>query len=133
MPEITYQDVCDYLSVKRNLALFIKHSDYDFLIRLHNKLVPAVAMLEEKQRKDMASQKLRDDKRQELLALINSKGFSIDDLNAGVSKPSARRPMKYQYIDKGQRKEWSGVGRTPRAIQDELDAGKRLVDFIIQL
>lgn len=133
MAETTQQNVYDYLSVKRNITQFIKQSDYIFLRDLHNKLSPAVALLEEKHRKEIESQKVHDAKRQEILALIGSKGFSLRDLIEGNKKPQVRRPMKYQYSDNGQMKEWSGVGRTPRAIQDEIDSGKVLEDFEIQI
>ena len=44
----------------------------------------------------------------------------------------APRPAKYKYIDtNGQEKTWTGQGRTPSAIQEQLDAGKSLDDFLI--
>ncbi|CAH0540579.1 H-NS family histone-like protein [Vibrio marisflavi] len=45
----------------------------------------------------------------------------------------APRPPKYKYIDpvSGEEKTWTGQGRTPSAIQVELDAGKTLEDFAI--
>lgn len=42
------------------------------------------------------------------------------------------RPPKYQYTDEnGNLKTWTGQGRTPRALQAALDAGKALAEFEI--
>ncbi|EPG1955627.1 TPA: hypothetical protein ACQ74M_004482 [Escherichia coli] len=38
---------------------------------------------------------------------------------------------KYQYFENGVHKKWSGVGRVPVVIQQELDAGKPLESFLI--
>ncbi|OOF69523.1 H-NS family nucleoid-associated regulatory protein [Rodentibacter caecimuris] len=49
--------------------------------------------------------------------------------NRGKRQP---RPAKYQYTDEnGNVKTWTGQGRTPRAMQAALDAGKPLSDFEI--
>ncbi|MBD1564711.1 H-NS family nucleoid-associated regulatory protein [Vibrio sp. SA48] len=44
----------------------------------------------------------------------------------------APRPAKYKYVDNnGNEKTWTGQGRTPSAIQEQLDAGKSLEEFEI--
>lgn len=44
----------------------------------------------------------------------------------------APRPARYKYIDaEGEERTWTGAGRTPTAIQEQLDAGKHLDDFLI--
>ncbi|ECW6768530.1 H-NS histone family protein, partial [Salmonella enterica subsp. enterica serovar Schwarzengrund] len=43
----------------------------------------------------------------------------------------AKRKAKYQYFENGVHKKWSGVGRVPVVIQQELDAGKPLESFLI--
>ncbi|AUI86282.1 transcriptional regulator [Vibrio azureus] len=56
---------------------------------------------------------------------------------AGETKTKAKskrapRPAKYKYVDTtGEEKTWTGQGRTPSAIQEQLDAGKALEDFLI--
>ncbi|MDA0116823.1 H-NS family histone-like protein [Vibrio sp. T11.5] len=52
---------------------------------------------------------------------------------AGKAKPKrAPRPAKYKYLDNtGAEKTWTGQGRTPSVIQEQLDAGKSLDDFLI--
>ncbi|MDP9500950.1 H-NS family nucleoid-associated regulatory protein [Bisgaard Taxon 45] len=42
------------------------------------------------------------------------------------------RPAKYKYIDEnGEERTWTGQGRTPKVIQQALDAGKSLSSFEI--
>ena len=49
-----------------------------------------------------------------------------------VKQKRPARPAKYQYKDEnGQVKTWTGQGRTPKAIQVQLDAGKSLDSFKI--
>ena len=56
---------------------------------------------------------------------------------AGETKTKAKskrapRPAKYKYVDTtGEEKTWTGQGRTPSAIQEQLDAGNSLEDFLI--
>ncbi|MCL5254863.1 MAG: H-NS histone family protein [Gammaproteobacteria bacterium] len=61
--------------------------------------------------------------------------FGGDTAAATASKPRKKRaPVapKYAYTDAdGQRKTWTGQGRTPKAIQAALDQGKNLDSFKI--
>lgn len=50
---------------------------------------------------------------------------------AKASKPRAQRPPKYKYIVDGEEKTWTGQGRTPKPIQERLDQGDSLEDFLI--
>ena len=71
---------------------------------------------------------------------IAQMGIDVDALIsalAGESKSKSKskrapRPAKYKYLDHdGAEKTWTGQGRTPSAIQEQLDAGKSLHDFLI--
>ncbi|HDL6251585.1 TPA: H-NS histone family protein, partial [Mannheimia haemolytica] len=47
-------------------------------------------------------------------------------------KALSPRPAKYKFVDaNGNEKTWTGQGRTPKALQDALDSGKKLEDFAI--
>ncbi len=68
-------------------------------------------------------------------------GVQLEDLapelSSQVSKaPSqskrAPKPAKYAYTLDGERKTWTGQGRTPKVIQQALDKGKALKDFLIK-
>ncbi|OOS01788.1 DNA-binding protein H-NS-like protein [Canicola haemoglobinophilus] len=92
-------------------------------------------MIEENQKKEQERLE-RIEKYKELLA---QDGLTLADLADNPTTTTKRprkkmkpRKAKYQYIDQnGQVKTWTGQGRTPSAIQAELNAGKSLADFAI--
>ena len=71
--------------------------------------------------------------------LMEKEGITPEELQEifGTTATSAKakrppRPAKYAFIDEnGERKTWTGQGRTPRPIQNELNSGKSLSDFEI--
>ena len=71
--------------------------------------------------------------------LMEKEGITPEELQEifGTAAISARakrppRPAKYAFIDEnGERKTWTGQGRTPRPIQNALNSGKSLSDFEI--
>jgi DNA-binding protein H-NS homolog len=71
--------------------------------------------------------------------LMEKEGITPEELQEifGTATTSARakrppRPAKYAFIDEnGERKTWTGQGRTPRLIQNALNSGKSLSDFEI--
>ncbi|TOI74192.1 transcriptional regulator, partial [Vibrio parahaemolyticus] len=76
----------------------------------------------------------------EIAEKIAQDGIDVEALISALSGETktkakskrAPRPAKYKYIDtNGQEKTWTGQGRTPSAIQEQLDAGKSLDDFLI--
>ncbi|MGR5448642.1 H-NS family nucleoid-associated regulatory protein [Vibrio sp. PNB22_3_1] len=65
------------------------------------------------------------------ITLIEAQSSSVRNQKGGrVSRKP--RPPKYQYttID-GERRTWTGQGRTPSVIQSAIDNGAKLTDFII--
>ena len=132
MSDIKYQDVYTYLSSGRNMKQFIKRCDYGLLIDLQNKLDIHISEWAAQQEKEQEAIQLRNEKRSELLALIVSEGFSPEELiTVAAIKTRSRRRMKYQYRDGGAIKKWAGVGRVPRSIQERLNSGATLDDFLI--
>lgn len=70
-------------------------------------------------------------------AMLIEDGIDLDDLTSAQSfekprKTRTERPAKYKYTDEnGDEKSWTGQGRTPRYIKEQIDAGKSLADFLI--
>ncbi|HDT4958775.1 H-NS family nucleoid-associated regulatory protein [Enterobacter hormaechei] len=122
----------DELTSERTLKKFLRESDFAFLEKLSARISAA---LDEKRAEHIEQEnqrRQRDEKRNELLALIESEGFSAAELvSTSPAKKSAKRKAKYQYFENGVHKTWSGVGRVPVVIQQELDAGKPLESFLI--
>lgn len=70
-------------------------------------------------------------------------GLNVEDLapelasSAGKPKHAGKRKRaakaaKYQYDANGEKKTWTGQGRTPKVIQQALDKGKSLKEFLIK-
>ncbi|MGL5298817.1 MAG: H-NS family nucleoid-associated regulatory protein [Plesiomonas sp.] len=43
----------------------------------------------------------------------------------------APRPPKYRYVENGVEKMWTGHGRTPKFLAEQLEQGRQLDDFLI--
>ncbi|KEY91166.1 DNA-binding protein H-NS [Candidatus Photodesmus blepharus] len=66
----------------------------------------------------------------DIKALISA--LSYDLKNKSISSKRPPRPARYKYIDSnGDEKTWTGQGRTPSAIQEQLNSGKSLEYFAI--
>ncbi|GAA5646002.1 H-NS family nucleoid-associated regulatory protein [Vibrio proteolyticus] len=85
-------------------------------------------------------QQEKEAKLAEIAQQISQQGLDVNDLVAALSSKKATagskrkpRPAKYQYVDgKGKTKTWTGQGRTPVVIQEALDNGQALEEFLIQ-
>lgn len=78
----------------------------------------------EQLKKSLEQQQISLDELAEIL------GQKINSPKQSVKRTA--RPAKYQYTDeKGELKTWTGQGRTPKAIQFELNKGKSLSSFEI--
>ncbi len=57
---------------------------------------------------------------------------TISSTTVKIKQKRAPRPAKYKFLDHtGAEKTWTGQGRTPSALQNLLDEGKPLDDFLI--
>ncbi len=125
--------VQEALTSKRTLKKFLIECDFTFLIQLQESISVA---LDERKTEHEAQEKMRKERearRLEILELIRAEGFSPSELVSEKHESrAAKRKVKYQYTENGLTRYWSGVGRTPVPIQQELDAGKNLESFLIQ-
>lgn len=78
----------------------------------------------------------RQKKAAEALALLKDDGLEPEDLIAVRERLAAKGPGKvarYIYKDEfDQARTWTGQGRTPKPIQDALNKGSKLEDFLIK-
>jgi DNA-binding protein H-NS len=60
-------------------------------------------------------------------------GSAVPAVSAKASGKMKRapRPAKYKYQEDGQEKTWTGQGRMPKAIAEQVEQGKSLDDFLI--
>lgn len=124
----------------RSLRAFSRELTIEQLEEALEKLTIVVTERQESEAEERAEKEAREAKLSEYAQMIAKDGIDVEDLIAalageGKAKGKAKRaprPAKYKYVDaNGDEKTWTGQGRTPSAIQAQLDAGKRLEDFEI--
>ena len=136
-------EVLKVLSNIRSLRLATR----DFSVEQLENLLEKIETLVSEKKVELAKAQEEENARQERIAkykeLLEKEGISRQELAEilgldvsekvnGVSKKRSSRPAKYQYVDEnGVTKTWTGQGRTPKAIQAQLDQGKPLSSFEI--
>ena len=136
-------EVLKVLSNIRSLRLATR----DFSVEQLENLLEKIETLVSEKKVELAKAQEEENARQERIAkykeLLEKEGISRQELAEilgldvsekvnGVSKKRSARPAKYQYVDEnGVTKTWTGQGRTPKAIQAQLDQGKPLSSFEI--
>ncbi len=76
----------------------------------------------------------------EFVSLLADAGINLHELLAEAEAVGTKAPRgprmprepKYQYEENGVVKTWTGQGRTPKAIADQLAEGFDLSDFLIK-
>lgn len=134
-------DLLKTLSNIRSLRVLAREASLEQLESIAQK----IALVIEEKQEEIKAQEAENAKRLEGLKkyqeLLAQDGISAEELVLLLSgstverkkrEPRAPRPAKYKFIDaNGNEKTWTGQGRTPREIQQALDAGKSLADFAI--
>ncbi|HAT2250298.1 MULTISPECIES: H-NS family nucleoid-associated regulatory protein [Aeromonas] len=88
--------------------------------------------------KEIAAQSERKSKLAEFQELLAQAGIDPKELlgdTAGVDTSSKKkrtpRPPKYRYVVDGIEQTWTGQGRTPKYLAEEIAKGRSLDDFLI--
>ncbi|ABK35880.1 DNA-binding protein StpA [Aeromonas hydrophila] len=90
---------------------------------------------------ERAEQEERQRKLSEFTEMLQQAGIDPRELLNSAAAPAATagatkskrapRPAKYKYQEDGQEKTWTGQGRMPKAIAEQVALGKDLNDFLI--
>ncbi len=131
-------DALKVLSNIRTLRVQARELDLAILDELLEKFTAVV----EERREEEKQQAAEQNERQEMIAqyqqMMIEDGIRPEDLlsilQGSVTKDKKSRdprPAKYKYDDNGVTKTWTGQGRTPKAIAEQMAAGKTLEDFAI--
>ncbi|EHJ9984840.1 H-NS histone family protein [Vibrio parahaemolyticus] len=123
----------------RSLRAFARELSFE---QLEEALGKFTTVVEERREADELEQLERAEQEEKMAAIakqIAQEGIDVEELvralagetKAKQSAKRAPRPAKYKYMDNGKEKTWTGQGRTPTAIQAQLDAGKSLDEFLI--
>ncbi len=75
----------------------------------------------------------REKKLAEFQAMLARAGIEPAELLAATAAKAKRapRPPKYRYVENGVEKTWTGQGRTPKFLAEQLELGRQLDDFLI--
>ncbi|SDG73471.1 DNA-binding protein H-NS [Vibrio xiamenensis] len=125
----------------RSLRAFARDLTIEQLEEALDKLTIVVEERREKDEAEQAEKAAQEAKLAAIAEKIAQDGIDvtalIDALSGETKTKKSKskrtpRPAKYKYIDvNGEEKTWTGQGRTPSAIQAELDSGKSLDEFLI--
>ncbi|KIF47509.1 H-NS family histone-like protein [Vibrio owensii] len=121
----------------RSLRAYSRELTLEQLEEALDKLTTVVLERQEAEEEQQAAQAEQEAKLAEIAKQISTNGIDVDALVNALSRQKvaktkrAPRPAKYSYLVNGKEKTWTGQGRTPATIQEQLDAGKILDDFLI--
>ncbi|MCG9596834.1 H-NS histone family protein [Vibrio sp. Isolate25] len=124
----------------RSLRAFARELTLEQLEEALDKLSTVVAERKEAEEAEREAKAAQEAKLADIAEQIKQLGLDKDMVISALAGEAtgkqkskrAPRPAKYKYVDaNGEEKTWTGQGRTPSAIQEQLDAGKSLDDFLI--
>ena len=130
-------DVLKVLTNIRSLRVIARDLALEQLESILEKIPLVVAEKKEELLKAQQEENDRQERIAKYKELLKQEGITTDELaeilgSNVVRKKRESRPAKYQYVDEnGVTKTWTGQGRTPKAIQVQLDKGKSLSSFEI--
>ncbi|WP_104033415.1 H-NS family histone-like protein, partial [Vibrio jasicida] len=117
----------------RSLRAFSRELTLEQLEEALDKLTIVVEERKEAEEADRAALAEQEAKLAAIAEQIAQDGIDVEALISALSGETktkakakrAPRPAKYKYTDtNGEEKTWTGQGRTPSSIQEQLDAGK---------
>lgn len=126
------------LRTLRNLTRELTISQLESAVEKLQEIIKEKYETAEQHQREVQERKDRIKKYKELLKQDGITAADLAEILGDTKQPKKvkqkrpARPAKYQYKDEnGQVKTWTGQGRTPKAIQVQLDAGKSLDSFKI--
>lgn len=135
--EYTMSETLKSISNIRNLRALAREATLEQVEALFEKVQ---IVLEEKREAEKAKELAKAQRLENLKKykeLLEKDGISAEELAvllSGSSVPKKQReprPAKYKFLENGVEKTWTGQGRTPKALQEQLNKGKSLKDFEI--
>ncbi|HHQ4705392.1 H-NS family nucleoid-associated regulatory protein [Aeromonas veronii] len=122
----------------RSLRAALRELSLEQVQEAHEKIEAIYLERLEQTEKEQAAQAEHRQKLAEFQAMLAQAG--IDPTELVGSTPAAAtatkakrapRPPKYRYVEHGVEKTWTGQGRTPKFLVQQLEQGRQLDDFLI--
>ncbi|MCM2679213.1 H-NS family nucleoid-associated regulatory protein [Echinimonas agarilytica] len=129
-------DIADILGNTRRLRAALRGESSERLVEFKEKLEALIVEVEEQEAEELEQQKERLEQIEKIKALMAESDITEEDLLGDAAAPikakRAPRPPKYKFwLEDGSEATWTGQGRTPKALQAQLDSGKALEEFLI--
>jgi len=110
------------------------------LDELEESLEKFSGIVAERREEEEAFQQEQEEKQrkiQEYVEQLKSDGIGVDELLSQLQDEApkgkrAPRPPKYEWYEGGEYKTWTGQGRKPGYLQDAINAGRSLDEFLIK-
>lgn len=122
----------------RSLRAALRELSLEQVKEAHEKIEMIYLERLEQAEKEQAAQAEHQQKLAEFQAMLAQAGIDPTELvsstpaAATVAKAKrAPRPPKYRYVENGVEKTWTGQGRTPKFLVQQLEQGRQLDDFLI--
>lgn len=124
----------------RSLRAALRDLSFEQLEEVKDKFDQVYAELFAATEKDRAAQAEHQRKLVEFSEMLKVAGIDPRDLVGNATSATsaekgkskrAPRPPKYKYQEDGQEKTWTGQGRMPKAIAEQIEQGKSLEQFAI--
>ncbi|MBQ4673321.1 H-NS family nucleoid-associated regulatory protein [Aeromonas dhakensis] len=122
----------------RSLRAALRELSLEQLKEAHEKIEMIYLERLELAEKEQAAQAEHQQKLAEFQAMLAQAGIDPTELlgsapaAATVAKSKrAPRPPKYRYVENGVEKTWTGQGRTPKFLAEQLEQGHQLDEFLI--
>lgn len=122
----------------RSLRAALRELSLEQVKEAHEKIETIYLERLEQAEKDQVANAQHKQKLAEFQAMLAEAG--IDPTELVGSTPAAAtaakakrapRPPKYRYVENGQERTWTGQGRTPKFLAEQLEQGRQLDEFLI--
>ncbi|MGL5089355.1 MAG: H-NS family nucleoid-associated regulatory protein [Aeromonas sobria] len=122
----------------RSLRAALRELSLEQLQEAHEKIESIYLERLEQVEKEQAANAEHQQKLAEFQAMLAQAGIDPTELvgSAPAAATAAKakrapRPPKYRYVDNGQEHTWTGQGRMPKYLAQQLEQGRQLDDFLI--
>ena len=121
----------------RSLRAAMRELSLEQLNEVHEKIEAIYLERLEQAEKEQAAQAEHQQKLAEFQAMLAQAGIDPTELVGSTPVVTAEkakrvpRPPKYRYVENGVEKTWTGQGRTPKFLAEQLEHGRQLDDFLI--
>ncbi|WP_434470929.1 H-NS family histone-like protein [Aeromonas veronii] len=121
----------------RSLRAAMRELSLEQVKEAHEKIEAIYLERLELAEKEQAANAERQQKLAEFQAMLAQAGIDPTEL-VGIAPAAtaakakrAPRPPKYRYVENGVEKTWTGQGRTPKFLAEQLEQGRQLGEFLI--